>query len=171
MMTFASHSPEFYDLVSFVSVAAQSSSAPFGLNFASGLSGLTNAVLSYGMPAIGAFFVMAAIAAFAEGHRNPEPYIRGAVACWIVPGLYRLMLTFTSVGPTHALSQASAYAGNVAFIFYGVWNLFRAIIVFSGVTNRRSYIGDDWFKYLLAAIACFIVSGLCALVAKAAGAA
>jgi surface polysaccharide O-acyltransferase-like enzyme len=139
------------------------SSSPFGINFSTGLSGLYNTIATTFLPSIGAVFIIVAVVTLARGSGDPEKYIYAAMASVMVAALVSLLQTFTATGsPTTAVTGLIGYIGNVIMPIYGVWCIIKGICAHGGFFSR-TYIGDDYARYFIAAIGSFSIAGLCKL--------
>lgn len=107
---------------------------------------------------------MLAVVTLARGSGDPEKYIHAAMASVMVAALVSLLHTFTSSGsPGAAITGLVGYVGNVIMPIYGVWCIVKGICAHGGFFNR-TFIGDDYARYFIAALGSFSISGLCKLI-------
>jgi hypothetical protein len=133
--------------------------------FDNGLLNLTNWAANLIMPTLAGLFFAASIYRFSKG----QPYSHlgyAGMASLMCSGLLRALETFAQQADAtdpdrYWLSLLSIvnWVGNVLLPLYGASQVAVMVAHFAGVLERLT-IGDAWVRNLVAAMACFGLSGL-----------
>jgi membrane-bound metal-dependent hydrolase YbcI (DUF457 family) len=135
------------------------------MNFAHGMLNLTNWLGNVIMPTLAGLFAAAAIFHFSKG-RNFQHLAYASLASLMCSGLLRALETFSSQAAWDnpdrywiSILTLVNWVGNVLLPLYGAVQVVLAVVHFSGLLERMT-IGEAWVRNLVAAMACFCLSGI-----------
>jgi hypothetical protein len=135
------------------------------MNFANGLLNLTNWLGNVIMPTVAGLFAAAAIYHFSKG-RHYQHLAYAALASLMCSGLLRALESFSNQAAWNdpdrywiSVLTLVNWVGNVLLPLYGVGQVVMAITHYAGLLERMT-VGEAWVRNLVAAMCCFLLSGL-----------
>jgi hypothetical protein len=135
------------------------------MNFANGLLNLTNWLGNVIMPTMAGLFAAAAIYHFSKG-RHYQHVGYAALASLMCSGLLRALESFSNQAAWNnpdrywiSVLTLVNWVGNVLLPLYGVGQVVMAVTHYAGLLERMT-VGEAWVRNLVAAMGCFLLSGL-----------